>query len=145
MLDEAIVPIVIALTGTAVIVSLVVFYRWVLHRETGLWIALERMRRNQAKRDMTDRAKSGWVALMAGRCPYCCGSGIELTTDATWLDNDDAMPDEPDWEVSDCHFCKGAGVIDDEARERMLGLLKDMRGKKLRTPLDAALSEKDDE
>jgi hypothetical protein len=103
------------------------------------------MRRNQAKRDMTDRAKSGWVALMAGRCPYCCGSGIELTTDATWLDNDDAMPDEPDWEVSDCHFCKGAGVIDDEARERMLGLLKDMRGKKLRTPLDAALSEKDDE
>src|SRR5690606_7175998 len=70
---------------------------------------LQRERRNRAKERINDHAKLEWAALMAGRCPYCCGSGIQLTRE---IDPDDSFEDEPEWDVSDCHACSGSGVID---------------------------------
>jgi hypothetical protein len=97
-------------------------------------------KRDRAKQRATVSAMQGWAALMAGRCPYCHGSGIELTTDASaCLDSDDGI-DEPDWDVGDCHLCEGSGVISEPRRQVMLKLLKEMRGKKLRTPFYAALT-----
>jgi hypothetical protein len=143
--DEARVPIalMIALTGAVFAMCVVLCWAFWSRESERLRDMIERERRNQAKREIDVQAKSGWAALMAQRCPYCCGSGIELTADATaWLDkldSEDVIPDEPDWDVGDCDFCDGAGVIGEEHRAKMLDLLSDMRGKKLKTPFDAAL------
>jgi hypothetical protein len=105
------------------------------------WLRLmNRERRNRAKQRANEDAMRGWAALMAGRCPLCCGSGIALVTDASpWLDLE--VVGEPDWDVTDCDHCKGSGAIDARDRARLLELARKMRGKKLRSPLDAVLSE----
>lgn len=87
---------------------------------------LERQRVKAAKQWLNDRDVKAWAAVKAGRCWWCLGSGLELTVTFDPKAPQHWHYDEPDWDVSKCHLCDGAGVPSAEGQARMLELWQQM-------------------